>query len=211
MLLLLRKRWKPGMADALTITPFFAWVVLPLLIFFARICDVTLGTIRVIFISKGFKYIAPVIGFFEVIIWLLAIGQVMNNVTNVASYIAYGAGFATGTFVGMAIEEKLSLGTVIVRVITNQEANDMVEYLRGHNYGVTVIGATGSTGPVQVLFMVIKRQDVGSVTGIIRKFQPNAFYSIEDVKSAAEGVFPEKRSKYLMSHRDMLKFLRKDK
>ena len=97
------------MADALTFTPFFAWVVLPLLIFFARICDVTLGTIRVIFISKGFKYIAPCIGFFEVIIWLLAIGQVMNNITNVASYIAYGAGFATGTFVGMAIEEKLSL------------------------------------------------------------------------------------------------------
>jgi uncharacterized protein YebE (UPF0316 family) len=199
------------MTDAVTLTPFFAWVILPLLIFFARICDVTLGTIRVIFISKGFKYIAPVIGFFEVIIWLLAIGQVMNNVTNVASYIAYGAGFATGTFVGMAIEEKLSLGTVIVRVITNQEANDLVEYLRARHYGVTVIGATGSTGPVQVLFMVIKRQDLGMVTGIIRQFQPNAFYSIEDVKSAAEGVFPDKKSRYLMSHRDMMKFFRKDK
>ena len=178
------------MTDALTLTPFFAWVVLPLLIFLARICDVTLGTIRVIFISKGFKYIAPVIGFFEVIIWLLAIGQVMNNVTNVASYIAYGAGFATGTFVGMAIEEKLSLGTVIVRVITNQEANDLVECLRAHDYGVTVIGAMGSTGPVQVLFMVIKRQDLGRVTGIIRQFQPNAFYSIEDVKSDCRRCVP---------------------
>ena len=171
----------------------------------------TLGTIRVIFISKGFKYIAPCIGFFEVIIWLLAIGQVMNNITNVASYIAYGAGFATGTFVGMAIEEKLSLGTVIVRVITNHEAKDLVEYLRANDYGVTAIDATGSTGPVKVLFMVIKRQDLGRVTGIIRQFQPNAFYSIEDVKSAAEGVFPEKRSKYLMSHKDMMKFFRKDK
>ena len=145
------------------------------------------------------------------IIWLLAIGQVMNNVTNVASYIAYGAGFATGTFVGMAIEEKLSLGTVIVRVITNQEANEMVGYLRAHDYGVTVIGAEGSSGPVQVLFMVIKRQDAGRVTGIIRQFQPNAFYSIEDVKSAAEGVFPDRKSRYLMSNRDMLKFFRKDK
>ena len=187
------------------------YVVLPFMIFCARICDVSLGTIRVIFISKGIKYLAPIIGFFEVIIWLLAIGQVMNNVTNVASYIAYGAGFATGTFVGMAIEEKLSLGTVIVRVITNQEANDLVECLRVHDYGVTVIGAMGSTGPVQVLFMVIKRQDLGGVTGIIRQFQPNAFYSIEDVKSAAEGVFPDKRSKYLMSYQDMLKFFRKDK
>lgn len=199
------------MADALTFTPFFAWVILPLLIFFARICDVTLGTIRVIFISKGFKYIAPCIGFFEVIIWLLAIGQVMNNITNVASYIAYGAGFATGTFVGMAIEEKLSLGTVIVRLITNHEATDLVTYLRAHDYGVTAIDAKGSTGPVKVLFMVIKRQDIGRVTGIIRQFQPNAFYSIEDVKSAAEGVFPERRSKYLLSHTALLKFFRKDK
>jgi hypothetical protein len=74
-----------------------------------------------------------------------------------------------------------------------------------------VIGATGSTGPVQVLFMVLKRQDLGRVTGIIRQFQPNAFYSIEDVKSAVEGVFPDKKSRYLMSHRDMMKFFRKDK
>ncbi len=96
-------------------------------------------------------------------------------------------------------------------MITNQEANDLVESLRAHDYGVTVIGAMGSTGPVQVLFMVIKRQDLGRVTGIIRQFQPNAFYSIEDVKSAAEGVFPDKRSTYLMSYQDMLKFFRKDK
>ncbi len=108
----------------------FAWVILPLLIFFARICDVSLGTIRVIFISKGFKYIAPVIGFFEVIIWLLAIGQVMNNLTNVASYIAYGGGFACGTLIGMIVEEKLSIGTVTVRVITRKDATDLVAYLR---------------------------------------------------------------------------------
>ena len=70
------------------------YVILPVMIFCARICDVTMGTIRVIFISKGIRYLAPVIGFFEVIIWLLAIGQVMNNLTNAVSYIAYGAGFA---------------------------------------------------------------------------------------------------------------------
>ena len=96
-------------------------------------------------------------------------------------------------------------------MITNHEAKDLVEFLRGNDYGVTAIDATGSTGPVKVLFMVIKRQDLGRVTGIIRQFQPNALYSIEDVKSAAEGVFPEKRSKYLMSHKDMMKFFRKDK
>ncbi len=108
--------------DQFVITPeLFAYVVLPIMIFCARICDVTMGTIRVIFISKGIRYLAPVIGFFEVIIWLLAIGQVMNNLTNVVSYIAYGAGFAAGTYIGMYIEEKISLGLTSVRIITKED------------------------------------------------------------------------------------------
>ena len=97
------------MVEAFLTSPVFAFVVLPFMIFCARICDVTLGTIRVIFISKGIKYLAPIIGFFEVIIWLLAIGQVMNNLTNIVAYIAYGAGFAAGTYIGMAIEERSPL------------------------------------------------------------------------------------------------------
>ena len=126
----------------------FAWVILPLLIFSARICDVTLGTIRVIFISKGLKYIAPAIGFFEVIIWLLAVSQVMNNLTNAAAYVAYGGGFATGTLLGMLIEERLSIGTVVVRVITKDDAGDLAGILRSDGYGVTNIRAEGATGPV---------------------------------------------------------------
>jgi uncharacterized protein YebE (UPF0316 family) len=192
-------------------TPFFTYILLPLFIFSARVGDVSLGTIRVIFISKGFRNIAPFIGFFEVIIWLLAIGQVMSNITDIASYIAYGAGFATGTYVGMWIEERLSLGNVIVRVITNKQAKDLLEYLRSGGYGVTSMNAEGSTGPVTILFTVIRREDLGEVVGIIRKFQPDAFYSIEDVKTVTEGVFPEKKSKYFMSKRDMMKYFRKDK
>jgi uncharacterized protein YebE (UPF0316 family) len=192
-------------------TPVFAYILLPLFIFCARLCDVSLGTIRVIFISKGYRNIAPFIGFFEVIIWLLAIGQVMSNITDVASYIAYGAGFATGTYVGMRIEERLSLGNVIVRVITNKEAKDLVDHLRSGNYGVTSMDATGSMGPVTILFMVIRREDLAGVVGIIRNFQPDAFYSIEEVKTVTEGVFPEKKSKYFMSNRDIMKYFRKDK
>ncbi len=192
-------------------TPYFTYILLPVFIFLARVCDVSLGTIRVIFISKGFRNIAPFIGFFEVIIWLLAIGQVMSNITDVASYIAYGAGFATGTYVGMRIEERLSLGNVIVRVITNKQAKDLLEQLRAEGYGVTSMDAAGSTGPVTILFTVIRREDLGEVVGVIRRFQPEAFYSIEEVKTVTEGVFPEKRSKYFMSNRDMMKYFRKDK
>ncbi|MDD1715849.1 MAG: DUF5698 domain-containing protein, partial [Methanolinea sp.] len=114
----------------------FAWVILPLLIFLARICDVSMGTLRVIFIAKGLKKIAPVIGFFEVIIWLLAIGQVMQNISNVASYVAYGGGFAAGTYLGMRVEERLSIGTVVVRVITNRDPGDLISDLRTSGYGV---------------------------------------------------------------------------
>jgi uncharacterized protein YebE (UPF0316 family) len=187
----------------------FAWVVLPALIFSARVADVSLGTIRVIFISKGLKYIAPVIGFFEVIIWLLAIGQVMQNLTNVASYIAYGAGFATGTLMGMLVEERLSLGTVIIRVITRRDSADLVSHLRGLNYGVTELNAEGSTGQVKVLLMVIKRQDSKEVVAKIKQFNPQAFYSIEEVKSVRDGVFPEQTGWGLF--RDPWGFFRKGK
>jgi len=190
---------------------FFEWIILPLLIFFARICDVSLGTIRVIFITKGVKYLAPLIGFFEVIIWLLAIGQVMNNLTNVASYIAYGGGFATGTFVGMLIEEKISLGLTSVRIITNEDSSGLVLYLRSQNYGVTTIDAEGARGQVKIVFSTIKRQDLPHVLDVIRRYHPNAYYSIEDVKSVSEGVFPEDRHRFPIGYSEALRFFRKGK
>lgn len=189
----------------------YAYIILPALIFCARICDVSLGTIRVIFISKGIRYLAPLIGFFEVIIWLLAIGQVMNNLTNVVSYIAYGAGFAAGTYVGMVIEEKISIGLVIVRVITRGEHTGLVGGLRSENFGVTAVDGEGASGPVKVIFMVVKRQDLPRVIGIIRKFSPTAFYSVEEVKSVAEGVFPRSRPAGVFSWIDSLRFYRKGK
>ena len=72
----------------------FKWVLLPLLIVIARVIDVSIGTIRIVFVSRGHKIIAPVLGFFEVLIWLLAIGQIMRNLSNFMCYIAYGTGFA---------------------------------------------------------------------------------------------------------------------
>jgi uncharacterized protein YebE (UPF0316 family) len=198
--------------DGSLVTPeIFAYVILPIMIFCARICDVTMGTIRVIFISKGIRYLAPVIGFFEVIIWLLAIGQVMNNLTNIVSYIAYGAGFATGTFIGMYIEEKISLGLTSVRIITKEDPLELVQFLRSHKYGVTSVDGEGGTGRVKMIFTIIRRQDLAHVVSIIKEFHPNAFYSVEEVKSVAEGVFPDKPSRGAFSWMDSLRFYRKGK
>ncbi|MDD1710912.1 MAG: DUF2179 domain-containing protein [Methanoregulaceae archaeon] len=199
------------MVEPMSSSDLFAWVILPLLIFFFRICDVSLGTIRVIFIAKGLKYIAPIIGFFEVIIWLLAIGQVMNNVTNVACYIAYGGGFAAGTLLGMTVEERLSIGTVIVRVISNEDITRLVSFLRAHSFGVTIADAEGSKGKVKIILSVIKRQDLDEVVRGIQHHLPGTFYSVEEIKSVAEGVFPEKRSRLLFNYRDPFGFFRKGK
>jgi uncharacterized protein YebE (UPF0316 family) len=199
------------MLDTIASTGLFEWVILPVLIFCARICDVSLGTIRVIFITKGVRYLAPLIGFFEVIIWLLAIGQVMNNLTNVASYIAYGGGFATGTFIGMRIEEKISLGLTSVRIITIEEPSQLVNYLRSQNYGVTTIDGEGATGQVKMVFSIIRRQDLPDVVELIKKLHPGAFYSIEDVKSVSEGVFPGERRRFFIPYSEAIRFFRKGK
>ena len=199
------------MVEAFFTSPVFSLVMVPFMIFCARVCDMSLDTIRVIFMSKGIKYLPAVIGFFEVIIWLVAIGQVMNNLTNVVCYIAYGAGFATGTIVGMAIEEKLSLGLTSVRIITKEDPADLMQYLRTHDYGVTSIDGEGATGKVKMVFTIIKRQDLSHVISIIKQFNPTAFYSIEEVKSVAEGVFPERQSQGVFSWMDSLRFNRKGK
>jgi uncharacterized protein YebE (UPF0316 family) len=168
------------------------WVILPLLIFTARIIDVSLGTIRVIFISKGMRVLAPLLGFFEILIWLVAIGQILQNLTHWINYIAYASGFAMGNYVGMLIENKLALGSVLLRVIINDESDELAQALIERNYGVTNVDAVGRYGPVQVMFMLIARHDVTEVVDIIHKYSPKAFYSIEDVRYVNEGVFPER-------------------
>lgn len=177
----------------LTNAEVFSWVILPLLIFLARICDVTIGTIRIIFVSRGQKVFASLLGFCEVLIWLVAIGQIMKNLNNVACYIAYAGGFAMGNYIGIALEGKLAMGVVLVRIITRQDGNELIACLREAGYGVTSIDAKGAIGPVHVIYTVIKRTSLGEVVEIIHRFNPKAFYSVEDIRTVREGVFPEKQ------------------
>src|SRR4051812_32639883 len=95
----------------------FKWGVLPLLIFLARMCDVTLGTLRNVFISKGLRRVVPVLGFFEVLIWLISIRQIMKYLDNPVCYIGFAGGFSMGTYVGMLVERKLALGMQVLRII----------------------------------------------------------------------------------------------
>ena len=189
----------------------FTWVVLPALIFVARICDVSLGTIRVIFVSRGYRHLAPLLGFFEISIWLFAIGQIMRDLTDISIYLAYAAGFATGTFVGITLEEKLSLGTVLVRVITRPDCAGLTDALKGSGYGLTTHSADGAQGPVNIVFTVVRRENLPHVVEIIREFNPHAFYSVEDVRHASEGVFPAREGGFFRNYLDPGRFFAKKK
>jgi uncharacterized protein YebE (UPF0316 family) len=189
----------------------YTWIVLPLLIFTARVLDVSLGTVRVIFISRGLKYLAPVVGFFEIIIWLLAIGQIMKNLSNPACYVAYAGGFAMGNFVGICIAEKLSLGLVMIRVVTKMDATPLVEFLKTENYGVTSVDGHGTSGEVKVVFTIVPRREAHSVVELIKKFNPHAFYSIEEVGLVEKGIFPIRKNWWNFSLLGSLRPLRKGK
>jgi uncharacterized protein YebE (UPF0316 family) len=181
-------------SELLFISGFYTWFILPFLIFIARVADVSLGTVRVIFVSRGLKYLAPIVGFFEIIIWLLAIGQIMRNLSNPVCYIAYAGGFAMGNYVGICIAEKLSLGVVLIRVVAKIDALPLVEHLKAKNYGVTSVDGHGTSGEVKVVFTIVHRREAPSVVESIKKFNPQAFYSIEEVGFVEKGIFPNRKS-----------------
>lgn len=168
----------------------FTWVILPILIFLARITDQSIGTLRLIFVAKGFKYLAPVVGFFESIIWLMAVSQIMQHLDNWIAFVAYGSGFAMGNYFGMVLEEKISIGKVLVRIIPKKDTTELMLRMKEENYGMTTMDAMGANGPVKVIMSIINRKDLHNLILLINHFNPNAFYTIEDVKSVKEGVFP---------------------
>ncbi|HBG85946.1 MAG TPA: hypothetical protein DEG09_07350 [Marinilabiliaceae bacterium] len=170
----------------------FTWVIVPLLIFLARVSDVTLGTIRIVFVSKGFKLLAPILGFFEVFIWLLAMSKVIQNLDYWLYYVAYSAGFAVGNYVGLIIEERLALGYINLRIITMDSPEKLISRLSGEGFGVTSTPAMGSRSNVNIINCVLRRSDYKKVAQIIMDCNPKAFYTIEDIRAANQGVFPSK-------------------
>ncbi len=168
----------------------YTWVLIPSLIFIARVADVSIGTIRIVFISKGLKLLAPILGFFEIFIWLLAMTKVFENLDNWFYFIAYSAGFAVGNYIGLLIEEKLALGYANLQIITQKSGIDLARKLSEEGFGVTWNDANGSRGKVTVIYCVIKRSNFPRVSEVIKKYNPRAFFTIEDIRFANQGVFP---------------------
>jgi uncharacterized protein YebE (UPF0316 family) len=172
---------------------------LPLLVYVAEMSVVTIGTIRIIFVSRGKKLFASLLGFFEVTIWLFAIGKIMQNLDSTPCFLAFAAGFMSGNFLGMTIEEKLAIGNRLVRVITNHDPAGLIAALKLAHFGVTAIDGVGATGPVRIILTVVRRKEVGRVVDMIQSFDRQAFYSVDDLQTATRGVFPAAKPTYGMT------------
>lgn len=174
-------------------TFWFEWVMLPLLIFVSRSCDVSLATLRNVFIARNIRQVVPIIGFFEVLLWLVAISTVLGNLHNWACYLGFAAGYANGIFLGLKIEERLALGKQLVRIFTKLDTTGFVQELYSYGMGVTMVDGQGAQGPVTVVFITLNRKDLPVLENMIQKHIPNAFYTIEDIRKARLGVFPESK------------------
>lgn len=161
---------------------------IPFLIFLSRVVDVSIGTIRIIFISRGWKLISAGLGFIEVLIWVVAIGQIMQNLDNTWAYFAYAIGFSCGTYVGMLIEEKIAVGTVLFHVITKKPAPELIKELHASDAKLTTVKAMGDDGSVDIIYVVAKRKKAHEVYVLIKKYHPKAFLSVEDIRVVQDSL-----------------------
>ena len=166
----------------------YPWL-LPVVIFFGRICDVTLGTLRIIFVSKGERTKAPIVGFFEVFIWIVIISQIISRANDLLAYLAYAGGYAAGNYVGIWVENKIGFGFQIFRIYTNGRGGELSKLLSNNGFGSTFIRGEGAVSDVDVIETVVSRKSSGRIAEILYEFDPDVFYYIEDIRSKQKGIF----------------------
>ena len=168
----------------------FAYVIIPILIMMSKITEVTMGTIRIILVAKGDKYLAPMLGFFEVLIWITTMGLIMANLNNFLAFFFYALGFAMGNYVGILLEERLAMGNLIVHIITKKKAGDLIRTLKARKYRITHFEAHSNDGEVAVIYILVKRKNIDKLIKQVKNKHPRAFFSIEDVRFVSEGMMP---------------------
>ncbi|HMK08641.1 MAG TPA: DUF5698 domain-containing protein [Anaerolineales bacterium] len=173
------------MLDAFQLSP----LAMALAIFVLRVCDMTLDTLRVLFIVRGNRPLVWFLGFFQAAIWVAAFTSVLGHLGNPLAWIGYAAGFATGNVVGMAIEDKLAIGYRHLRVVSPQHGPQVAESIRRAGYGVTELDGHGRDGPVAVINASVRRRDVARLQQAIRQEDPAAFISVEEIRPVHRGHF----------------------
>ncbi len=159
------------------------------LIFVLRVCDMSLDTLRVLVVMRGRKGAAWVLGFFQAMIFVLAISSVLKDLDNPLNILGYAAGFATGNVVGMLIEERLAIGHVQLSIVSSRFGNAIAEQLRQEGYAITEIPARGRDGMVSLLTCGVLRKNVDRVHRSVKQVDPSAFITAEDVRPVRRGLW----------------------
>ena len=149
------------------------------LIALLRISDVSLGTIRTIFVVQSKKYHAAIAGFFEVLIWIYAMRYIVQHMDSTLNLIGYATGFALGTILGITIEQKLGLGHLQVSLISKEKSLNIAEAIRASNHGVTLLPGTGASGEVSIMFTIINKNNLNKIKDLIHKIDPEEFINVQ--------------------------------
>ncbi len=173
------------MLDLLSIPP----QIMPLVIFFLRVVDMSLDTLRVLFVIRGRKGLSWLLGFFQSALWVIAITSVLSNLDNILNLVGYAGGFATGIVVGMTIEERLAIGHGNLRIISPRKGSAITEQLREQGYGVTELPGRGRDGMVTILDVSVQRKDIPHVRNLVGEADPDAFITVEEIRPLHRGYW----------------------
>ena len=164
-------------------------LAMALAIFLLRVCDMTLDTLRVLFIVAGHRPVVWFLGFFQSAIWVVAITSVLGHLSNPLAWIGYAAGFATGNVVGMLIEDRLAIGYRHLRVISSRHGDEVAQAVRQAGYGATEVAGHGRDGAVAVVNASVRRRDLNRLESLIRQADPEAFIAVEEIQPVHRGYF----------------------
>ncbi len=165
-------------------------------IFLSRVLDVSLGTLRIIYLSRGKSKISAGIGFVEIAVYVVALGMVIETLQDhPLNVVIYALGFAAGNLVGGFIEEKIALGYVTVQVVTMKAGGELEEELREKDYGVTVIDCCGRDGPHRILHILMRRRRLDHFFKAVQQLDHQALISVMDTRAIRGGYFAAGKGK----------------
>lgn len=158
-------------------------LLLCIAIFLARVVDVSMGTLRTILVFKSYRVLAAMIGFFEVLIWLVAAGKVIQNLDSWYLAVSYAGGFAIGNIVGIWLESKLAMGSELIRAVSENPEIRLASRLREQDFSVVEITGHGeNAAPVEILLVVEQRRKLPRLLQLINHVDPDAVYTTSDIK-----------------------------
>ena len=161
-----------------------------IIVFLAKTIEVSIATIRLVYVNKGERVKGAILGFFEVLIWILVVSSVLHNITDDPFKIfAYAAGFSLGNYLGVSIESKIAVGLASIQIVVNEEDGDILaSILRDNEFGVTIINGKGKNDSKKdLLFIQLKRRRIPTAIKLIKDTDPKAYISVNDVKSIVGG------------------------